>query len=103
MRCKRTSVSRLVAKLYSQYICHLVRRTPGACSPVVDGSILIVVVRECIVISSSVSAPCPLLGVGGLSVLCCFLGAEWPNLPRVCAGSGRFSSFLRLVFGRTVE
>ena len=46
-------------------------RTPFACSPAV---FLIVVVREIIVVSGSVSAPRPLLGVGGLSVLCCFLG-----------------------------
>ena len=62
------------------------------CSHVVGGSILIVVVRECIVVSSSVSAPPPLLGVGGLSVPCCFLWADWPILPRVWAGSGGFLS-----------
>ena len=84
------SVSRLVAKLHGQYRCCLVRLTPGACSLAVDGSVLIVVVRECIVISFSVSAPRPLLGVSGLSVLCCFLGAVGPNPPRVCACSGGF-------------
>ena len=46
--------------------------------------------RECIAVSRSVSVPRPLLGVGGLSVLCCFLGDGWLNLPRVCAGSGGF-------------
>ena len=48
--------------------------------PTVDGSIMIVVVRVCIVASVSVSAPCPLLVVGGPSVLCCCIGAECPNL-----------------------
>ena len=37
------------------------------------------------------------IGVGGLSVLCCLLEAEWPRLPRVCAGSGDFLSCLRRV------
>ena len=37
--------------------CRLVRRTPYACSPAVDGSVLIVAVRECSVDSGSVSAP----------------------------------------------
>ena len=42
-----------------------------ACSPAVDGSVLIVVVRECIVVSGSVSAYRPQLGASGPSVLCC--------------------------------
>ena len=46
VRCKRTSVSRLVVKLYIQYIYRLVRRTPYACSSAVDGSVLIIAVRE---------------------------------------------------------
>ena len=75
VRCKRTSVSHLVAKFHSQYRCCLVRRIPCACSPAVNGSVLIVVVIECIFVSGSVSAPRSLLGVVGLSVLS-FLGAE---------------------------
>ena len=70
---KRTSVSRLVVKLHSQYRCRLARRTPYAYSPAVDGSVLIVAVRECIVASGAVSAPRPLLGVGTPSVLWCCL------------------------------
>ena len=54
--CKRTSVSSLVVKLHSMYRCCLVRRTPYTCSPVVDGSVLIVVVKECIFVFDSVSA-----------------------------------------------
>ena len=50
------------------------------------------------VVSCSVSAPRQLLGVGGLSVLCCFLGSECQNRPRVCAGSGGFLSCLRRVY-----
>ena len=88
-----------MAKLHSLYRCRLVRRTPGACSPAVD--VLIIVVRECIIVSGSVSVPRPLLGVGGLSVLCCFLGAEWPNLPCVCAVLEDY--FLAPSLGRTVE
>ena len=72
-----------VAKIHCLYRFRLVRRTSCACSPAVDGSVLIVILRECIVVSSSDSGPRVLLGVGGLSVLCCFLGTEWPNLPRV--------------------
>ena len=68
--CKRTSVS-LVVKLHSLYKCHLVLRTPYACSPAIDGSVLIVAGRECIVVFSSVSVPHPILGVGAPSVLCC--------------------------------
>ena len=73
VRCKRTSVSRLVVKLHSLYICRLVRRTPYDCSHAVDGSVLIVVVREYIVSFGSVSVPRPLLGMGAPSVLCWFL------------------------------
>ena len=49
--CKRTDVSHLVVKLI--YRCRLVRLTvtvtPYACSPEIDGSVLTVVVSECIV------------------------------------------------------
>ena len=83
-----------MAKLHSLYRCRLVRRTPCACSHAVDGSVLIVVVRQCIVVSGLDPASRMLLGVGGLSVLCCFIGAEWLNLPRVCAGYGGFISCL---------
>ena len=48
--CKRRSVSHLVVKLHILYRCRLVLRTPYACSPVIDGSVLIVVGRECIVV-----------------------------------------------------
>ena len=84
-------------KLHSLYRCCFVRLTPYACSPVIDGSVLTVVVRECIVVFGSVSAPRPILGVGAPSVLCCFLGAEYPNPPRVCADSGGFPSCLSRV------
>ena len=47
VRCKWTSVSHLVVKLHNQYRCRLVCRTPCAYSPAVDGSVLIVTVREC--------------------------------------------------------
>ena len=97
VRCKRTSVSRLVVMLHSQYRCRLVCQTPYACCPAVDGSVLIVAVRKFIVASGSVSAPRPLLGVGGTSVLCCYFRAECPNLPRVCACSGGFPSCLRRI------
>ena len=80
-----------MAKLYSR--C-LVRRIPCACSLAVDCSVLIVVVRECNVVSVSDSAPRLLLGVSGISVLCCFIRAEWPNIWRECAGSGGFLSCL---------
>ena len=76
VRCKRTSVSRLVVKLHSLYRCRLVRRTLYACSPAVDGSVLIIAVRECIVVFGLVSAPRPILGVGAPSVLCCCIGGE---------------------------
>ena len=49
--CKRTDVSHLV-KLHSLYRCCLVRQTPYACSPAIDGSVLTVVVRECIIVFS---------------------------------------------------
>ena len=61
-------------------------------SPVLYRRVVIVIVRECIVGSGSQSAPRLILGVGVLSVLCCFLGAEWPNISRVCAGSEDFPS-----------
>ena len=68
-----------------------------ACSPAEDGSVLIVAVKEYIVASGLVSGPRPLLGVGAPLVLCCCLGDEWQNLPRVCACSGGFPSCLRRV------
>ena len=73
--CKRTSVSHLVVKLHIMYRCRLVLRTPYACSPVIDGSVLIVAGKECIVVFGSVSFPRPILGVGVPSVLCCCPGA----------------------------
>ena len=57
-------VSHLVVKLHSLYRCCLVRRTPYACSPAIDGSVLIVAGRECIVVFGSVYVPRPILGVG---------------------------------------
>ena len=63
-----------------------------------DGSVLIVTVRECIIAFGSVSAPRPLLGVGAHSVLCCYLGAEYPNLMRVSTGSGGVPSCLCRVY-----
>ena len=54
------------------------------------------------VISGSVSVPRSLVGVGGLSVLCCFLGAECQNLPRVCR-FWRLSFLLVSSLGRTAE
>ena len=74
--CKRTSVSHLVVKLHSLYRCRLVLRTPYACSPATDGSVLIVAGRECIVVFGSVSVPHPILGVGAPSVLCCYPGTK---------------------------
>ena len=74
--CKRTDVSHLVVKLHSLYRCRLVRQTPYACSPAIDGSVLTVVVREYIVVFDLVSSPRPILGVDASSVLCCFLGVE---------------------------
>ena len=97
VRFKRTSASRLVMKIHSLYICRLVRRTPYACSPAVDGSVLTVTVREYIVVFGSVIIPRPILGVGAPSVTCCCLGAEYPNLPRVCEHSGGFPSCLQRV------
>ena len=44
--CKRTDVSHLLVKLHSMYRCRLVRLTPYACSPAIDGSVLTVVERE---------------------------------------------------------
>ena len=81
----------------NQYRCRLVRRSSCPSSHVVDGSVLIVAVRQYIVVSGSVFAPRPLLVVGGPSVRCCFLGAELPNQPRMCVQSGGFLSCLRRV------
>ena len=58
------------------YICRLVRLTPYACSPAIDGSALTVAVRECIVVFGSISALRPILGVDAPSVLCWLLVAE---------------------------
>ena len=90
--CKQTCVSHLVVKLHSLYRCRLVCLTPYACSPAIANSVLTVVVREYIVVFGSVSALRPIMGVDVTSVLCCFLGAEYPNLPHVCADSGGFPS-----------
>ena len=73
--CKRTSVSHFVVKLHSLYRCRLVLRTPYACSPALDGSVLIVAGREGIVVFGSVSVPHPILRVGAPSVLPCCPGA----------------------------
>ena len=69
-------MSHLVVKLHSLCRCRLVRLTPYACSPAIDGSVLTVDVRECIVVFGSVTAPRPILGVDALLVLCWFLVAE---------------------------
>ena len=42
VRCKQTSVLRLVVNFHSLYRCSFVRQTPYDCSPVVDDSVLIV-------------------------------------------------------------
>ena len=47
---KRTSVSHPAVKHHSLYRCRLVLRTPYACIPALDGSVLIVAGRECIVV-----------------------------------------------------
>ena len=52
--CKRTGVSHFVVKLHILYRCRLVRLTPTACSPAIDGRVLTVAVRECIVVFGSV-------------------------------------------------
>ena len=62
--CKRTGVSHLVVKLHSPYRCRLVRLIPYACSPSIAGSVLTVVVKECIVVFGSDCAPRPILGDG---------------------------------------
>ena len=59
----------VVKKLHSHYRCRLVRRTPYACRPAIDGSVPIVAVRECIVAFGPVSAPRALLGVRAPLVL----------------------------------
>ena len=73
--CKRTSVLHLVVKLHGMYRCRFVLRTPYACSPEIDGSVLIVAGRECIVVFGSVSVLPSLLGVGAPLVPCCCPGA----------------------------
>ena len=103
VRCKRTSISRLVVKLHSQYRYLLVRRTACAYSPAVDGSVLIVAVRKCIVVYGSISAPRPVLGVGSPSVLCCLLGAYRPNIPCVLCRFWRLSFLIVPCLGRTFE
>ena len=79
-----------MVKLHSLYGCCLVHLTPYACSPAVDGSVLIVAVREFIVVFGPVSVPLPILGVGAPSVLRYYLGAEYPIPPCVCSDSGGF-------------
>ena len=69
--CKRTGVSQLVVKLHIMNKCRLVLRTPYACNPVIDGSVLIVTGRECIVVYGSISVPHLISGVGAPSVLRC--------------------------------
>ena len=71
VRCKRTRVSHPAVKLHTLYRCRLVIRTPYACSPAINSSVMIVAGRECIVVFISVSVPRPILGVGAFSVLCC--------------------------------
>ena len=73
-----------MVKLYCLYRCRLVRRTPYACNPAVDGSVLIVAMKEYIVVFYSVSAPRPILGVGAPSDLVVSLELN----RRVCADSG---------------
>ena len=73
--CKRTSVSHLVVKLHILYRCRLVLRTPYACSPVTDDSVLIVAGRECIVVFGSISVTRLILRVGAPSELSCCPGA----------------------------
>ena len=73
--CKRTSVSHLVGKLHNMYRCRLVLRTPYACSSAIDGSVLIVTRKECIVVFGLIYVPHSILGAGAPSVLCCFPGA----------------------------
>ena len=60
--CKQTGVSHLVVKLHSQYRCCLVRQTPYACNPAIDGSVLTVIVRvhRCLRLSL-----CPSSDIGG--------------------------------------
>ena len=43
------------------------------------------------------SAARPIFGVDASSVICCFLGVEYLNLPHVCADSGGFPSCLSQV------
>ena len=84
------------------YRCRLVRRTPYACSPALDGSVLIVAVKECIFAFGSVIAPSPIFWVGAPSLLCCCLGAEWANISCVCADLEAFV-LLAPILGITVE
>ena len=55
-------------KLHSLYRCRLVRLTPYAIIPAIDGSVLTVAVRECIVVFGSISAR-SILGVYAPSVV----------------------------------
>ena len=50
MWCKRTGVPHLVVKLHSLCIYRLVHLTPYAFSPTIDGRVLTIAVRECIVV-----------------------------------------------------
>ena len=58
--------------------CHFQNRspaTPYVCSPAMDGSVLIIARRECIVVFRLESVHHPILGVGAPSVLCGCPGA----------------------------
>ena len=93
-------MSHILWRSSSLYRCRLVRLLPYACSPAIEGSVLTVDVRECIVVFGSVSAPRPILRVDSPSVPCCLLAAE--STAYVC----RFwwLSFLLVPsLGRTVE
>ena len=86
---------RYLCLLHSLYKCRLVRRTPYACSPAVDGSVLIVTVHRGLRFSICSSS---MLRVGAPSVLCCCLGAEYRIYCVCCADTGGFPSCLRRVY-----
>ena len=83
--------------------CRLIRLTPYACSPAIDGSVLFVVVRECIVVFGWVSAPRPILGGGRFFSTLLF---PWSWIAESTACVRRFwwlSIRLEPSLGRTVE